>query len=374
MKKTLKKYHKYIALIFGIFILSQATTGAILTFEKQIVNYQISKNHEFATGEQKSISEIVNAAWKKTVSGSKLHSVIVPSQKNPTVLVRFFRKENGKVIFTKVIFDPVSLDVLAVKDSNQGFFRFVESLHTNLLIDGKLGRNLVGIEATALLFLVISGIILWWPRKNHFVESLKFKAIYGQNKAEKRKFYYDLHKFIGVWGFILLFFISLSGFYLSFHKQIDSFFFGDDKSGVKVAKLVPETSEKAVKKEDFMGRLKIAQMIAPNLEQFKNMRLVAVIFPQNVEQDLRLNFIENDAVLDIPSRAMIVDQEGSEIRIKSSTPKPYFQKLVLWMGIMHKGQGFGVIWQCVLFFTGIVLITMVILGFKMWLLRPKHRN
>jgi len=87
------------------------------------------------------------------------------------------------------------------------------ALHENFLA-GPAGRTLNGFGAMAVLLMVLSGLVLWWPGVARWRRSLRL-----QGKVGWRRRIWDLHSMVGIWsaGFILVF--ALSGLYLCFYES-----------------------------------------------------------------------------------------------------------------------------------------------------------
>jgi hypothetical protein len=59
--------------------------------------------------------------------------------------------------------DPVSLAVLDM-GAGDGLIDWIKALHTNLLIEGRSGRSIIGWIGVGLLALAMIGVVLWWPQ------------------------------------------------------------------------------------------------------------------------------------------------------------------------------------------------------------------
>ncbi|PNB44827.1 PepSY domain-containing protein, partial [Pseudomonas sp. FW305-130] len=70
-------------------------------------------------------------------------------------------------------------------------------LHMHLLA-GEIGSQIVGWSGFAMLVLLVSGVIVWWPR-GPWRKALAFKR-----KAPPIRRLRDLHKLAGVWSMALL--------------------------------------------------------------------------------------------------------------------------------------------------------------------------
>ncbi|MEI6069152.1 MAG: PepSY-associated TM helix domain-containing protein, partial [Methylococcaceae bacterium] len=87
---------------------------------------------------------------------------------------------------------------------------FILRFHYSLAL-GSMGMTIVGFIGLALLFSVLTGLILWWPSPGKLKKALTIKR-----NASSARLNFDLHKTFGFYSTIILLFLILSGVYLIF--------------------------------------------------------------------------------------------------------------------------------------------------------------
>ena len=107
-----------------------------------------------------------------------------------------------------------------------GFFKTMFRLHRWLMDtkpeDGAIywGKVIVGISTLLMVIIILTGIVLWWPKG--------IKALKNRTKIEVRKgwkrFWYDLHVAGGVYATLLLLAMALTGLTWSFKWYSKSFY------------------------------------------------------------------------------------------------------------------------------------------------------
>ena len=192
-RKILKKLHLYLALIFCLPLIIQGLSGSILVFRGEISDFILQQSYEFSSNNNHSTNEIIIAA-KHAIAESTLPdkenftvvSVRLPYRNLQAASVRFNNKSDKK-INREVLIDAASLQVIKIKNPTTDFFSFTKKLHTNLLIDGKQSRAIIGIYGFILLFMALSGLILWWPKSRSVIPtfSFNFKANRGMTKRAR---------------------------------------------------------------------------------------------------------------------------------------------------------------------------------------------
>jgi uncharacterized iron-regulated membrane protein len=83
-------------------------------------------------------------------------------------------------------------------------------LHENLLA-GDVGRRLNGIGALAVVIIILSGAVIWWPGIEHWRRSLRVNW-----RSHFARLNWDLHNVLGVWSFLFLVLWGFTGIYFAF--------------------------------------------------------------------------------------------------------------------------------------------------------------
>ena len=214
-KESLFKYimsvlHLWLGLLSSIIIFIVCLSGSIYAFKTQIENL-INKEVVYYKPEKNStkiaIDTILNN-FENQFGGAT--NITVFKEKNKSILVSSFSKESNGVF---AYYHPNSGKLLGAKNKTSiAFFDFILEVH-RFLYAGDVGKFINGVAVLIFIFLLFSGFIIWLPKKiNQLRKSLKIKF--------DAKFYrvnYDLHRVLGFYSIVLLFFISVTGLYVSFH-------------------------------------------------------------------------------------------------------------------------------------------------------------
>ena len=189
--------------------------------EAAIVGYFVEKKEEGSKsgrerGERKRDDKRKNFAKNESVK-AKSDLKAQPNEKG---------KEKGKKgkggrrsgTFISVYMNPYTGEILNVKTFSRGespdFFRWILNGHRALWLPYDIGRPIVGAAVLIFVFLLISGIVLWWPTK--WIKSIIDKSFKIKWDASFKRVNYDLHNVFGFYSCIFLFFISVTGLVWSF--------------------------------------------------------------------------------------------------------------------------------------------------------------
>ncbi len=195
MRKSLIVIHRWTALVVGIILLCTAASGASLVFEGAIDRaLHPSQWHVMPAGAALSIDTIVARVAAK-YPGGKI-AAISPS----SVPDRAWTLNAGGLT---VFVSPYTGEITGTRTplESQGMLsRRLHVFHVELFA-GKIGREIVGVATAIALFLVLTGIILWWPDK----------LIRIQTAASWKRVNFDLHHAMGICAALILIVITGSG-------------------------------------------------------------------------------------------------------------------------------------------------------------------
>src|SRR5690606_24542660 len=111
-------------------------------------------------------------------------------------------------------------EVLKVKDEFADFFRWVLDGHFYLWLPAEIGQPVVASFTLVFVFMLISGIVLWWPKKK---KGLKKKLSIKWSGGWRRK-NYDLHSVLGFYICWLGLIFALTGLVWGFEWYRDGLY------------------------------------------------------------------------------------------------------------------------------------------------------
>lgn len=212
-KKNRFKYwtgqlHLWLGLISGLFVCFLGITGCILAFEKEIENitqpYRFTKVEARAMMAPSSLKKIADEA----LPGKHAHSVGYQQGKASQVV---YFAENPAYYWI-VFLNPYTGEVLKVKNMDDDFFRIVIMGHYYLWLPPYIGQPILATATLMFLCLLISGLILWWP-KNKAASKKRFSIKWN---AKWKRVNYDLHNVLGFYMTWILIFIAITGLVMGF--------------------------------------------------------------------------------------------------------------------------------------------------------------
>lgn len=222
MRKIFRNIHLWLSVPFGILITLICFSGAALVFEKEVMELchrelYFVKKVEAAPLPTEQLMTKVAATLPDSVSVTGVNISSDPE--------RAYQVTLSKPRRASMYVDQYTGEITG-KYERAPFFNFMFRMHRWLLDsikqDGGIfwGKMIVGTSTLMFVFVLISGIVVWWPRTRKALKnSLKIVANKGW-----RRFWYDLHVAGGMYALVFLLAMALTGLTWSFQWYRTGFY------------------------------------------------------------------------------------------------------------------------------------------------------
>jgi uncharacterized iron-regulated membrane protein len=198
------KLHLWVGLAAAVLVVLLAATGILLVFEGEIDRALNPKLLTVAPQPQNlPLTELLTKV-RQEFKG-KVATVIV-TQARPDLA---WQVGFGPKSVTLAYINPHTGEITGTRARDAYFMVKVHQLHTSLLA-GRKGQLLLAAGNACLMFLMITGLILWWKRKMLTIET----------DGSWRRINFDLHHVSGIYSIAFLFVIVGTGLLMSFHNQL----------------------------------------------------------------------------------------------------------------------------------------------------------
>lgn len=205
--------HLATGVIVGAVVLIMSATGVLLTYEKQITRWADTRGLDGAPPSPgaRRLDVATLVARARAGSTNAPTAVTWRAAADAPVEVAFGRE---RTVFLNA-YTGATLGEGAT--GTRRFFRTVTDWHRWLGRDGPrraLGRSITGFANIGFLFIVLSGLYLWWPR--HWTRrTLRSVTLFrGGLRSKARDF--NWHNVIGLWSWAPLVVVVASGVVISF--------------------------------------------------------------------------------------------------------------------------------------------------------------
>ncbi|UNY97315.1 PepSY domain-containing protein [Zhouia spongiae] len=212
--KKLLKWHSWLGLISGLFILMMGITGSILVFHKEI---DTAIERDFLFVENPSAEINIDAALRNILQEyPEWDTRITSFNKIDEAIVFDLRKDNNTKRL-KVFAHPGNGTILKTINANTHFTRWLLKLHYSLHA-GTPGKIIIFIIGILFIGSLITGTILY---RKQLINVLCFRVRF--KKKNRRSIYSSIHRIVGVWALVLNFVLAITGTIISYTIATNAF-------------------------------------------------------------------------------------------------------------------------------------------------------
>ena len=196
----------------GVVILIMSVTGVLLTYQRQITAWADIRGYHLESGSHRLPADALIARVARSRPDLSPTTLVIRANASaPASLTA----GPGRQLFV----DPYTGVVLGEGngESVRAFFRVVVEWHRYLAAAGEsrpTGKAMTGASNLAFLFIVVSGLVLWWPRSLKWPAIRKITWFTGGLRGKARDF--NWHNTIGFWLAIPLAVIVAGGVVISY--------------------------------------------------------------------------------------------------------------------------------------------------------------
>lgn len=205
-KKSIRLLHLWLGLGSGIIVFIIAVTGCLYAFQEEIQN--ITQEYRFVEKQKVPFllpSQLLPIA-KKELPNKVLHALKYNAPDQAVEAIFYHYEPTYHYV---VYLNPYSGKVLKITNMEDGFFRFILDGHFYLWLPHKIGQVVVASATLIFLVLLVSGLILWFP-KNKKAAKQRFWFRWKEGLKWKRK-NYDLHNITGFYVLAIALIFAITG-------------------------------------------------------------------------------------------------------------------------------------------------------------------
>ena len=270
-------------------------------------------------------------------------------------------RQPGYTIFV----NPYNGQVLEKYAYRETFFYQVFSLHRWLLGSEKgVGKYITGASTLIFLFIIMTGIVLWWPNtKKILMQRLRIKWSAGWKRVN-----HDLHLGFGFYSAIFLFIFAFTGLAWSF-EWFNEGIYKVTNSPLKAPPPPKSHYVREAKPLQFQEALATAKTIYPKADFY------SITAPKDSSEVLTATVLNPNPVHESATDALYIDQYSGKVlgrlefkdrslgaRVRS-TFKP-----------VHTGSLWGTPSKIVAFIVCVLGVTFPVTGTIMWINRTRKRK
>jgi uncharacterized iron-regulated membrane protein len=380
-RKLWLKVHLYLGLFAGAIFVLIGLTGSLLVFEDAIdagLNPRLmiaaapGGNTSFLP-----LDDIVKSGMKAMPNNGKVLDLGFPRYAKQTFDLWFEQPAPDADYLERhqIFINPYTAEVTGQRllidferPWRDPLMDFILRLHYSLAL-GSTGMNAVGFIGLALLFSVLTGLIVWWPHSGKFAKALTIKP-----SASSERLNFDIHKTFGFYSAFILLFLIVSGVYLVFPEY--------GRGLIGVFSRVPHPWPRYQSDIPVADKtpLSLAEVKRITDARFPDGDYLRIVFPQNERDVYIVSKREVGEVNQKQSyRRLWIDQyNGHIVHVRERSTRTVGEIVVEWLYPLHNGEAFGFTGQVLVLILGLIPLILYVTGVIRWLQKnrvvKKKRN
>lgn len=377
LRKTAYQLHLWLGLTSGLIVVIMAATGCILAFEKELKHAIHPEKYFVKTirKEKLPFSVLKLNAEQALPDSLKVSRVEISSDPSGSYAFRSLKMNDEAftywgtyIYYYRVYVDPYTGKVLDVENAKNDFFEIVMDLHRRLLLGEKIGKIITGYSTLILAIILVSGLVIWFPRK------MNKKALKGmfliKTSAKWKRVNYDMHNVLGFYAVVPLLLITFSALiwnFEGFDKWVEKTLNGKVKTEQKAKSTLPA--------KKFSDPKNILDLVGNRVEKSLTDKKSALIsFPKTEEGTYYAEVTFGNK--QYQNEQFNFDQYSGKIlkhQFYNDKNIGYGTALRARNYDLHMGSIFGLSGRILYLFAGIIAASLPITGFIIYLNRKKKK-
>lgn len=372
-RKLFNDIHLWMGIGAGLILFIVCLTGTIYTFSSEIQEMLEPEKYqaEAPAGTPALATEEIIRRTEQAVSEGTVASLRIPADEDRSYEVSV-RKE-GERRGTTYLVDPYTGEV---KGTTQGagseFFMVIFRLHRWLLLDTEVGRPIVGVATLIFVFIILTGLVIWFPQRlKAWKQGLKIKFSGGWKRTN-----HDLHNALGFYSSFLLLIMALTGLQWSFEWYRTGLYdvLGVERSGRGNG---PESAGETRETPDQASSLLIADFLAAADELLPYEGDYRVSVPDESQDHISIAKYKTGFFAPAAGDELELDRyNGKPRKVEIFSEKPVNEQIARSIKALHVGDFYGTFSKLLYFVSCLIATSLPVTGTIIWInkLRKKARR
>ena len=399
-KKILFQIHWFLGISAGLILSIMGVTGAIYSYEQPIQKWLNPESYTVQVEQKNKLTPAqIFQHFQHTDPTIKINSITINPDPTASSSINIV-KEGARKGYNMMI-NPYSAAVLP-EIKGREFFQFIQQLHRNLTV-GEVGKQITGASALMLIYFVLSGLYLRWPKKHSVKQWLFVKP-----KLKGRNFLWDLHAIVGTWVIIFYLLLAFTGLYWSYDWWRNGMFKvmgverpqpemqtnAQNKGAENKQSQLPEINqnkpattaqtEHAQKGEGRGSKGLKPEQVSYALNQTwtgfnaqvgREYSSITFNIPKKANGEMEVSFVDSIPQHERARNKATYDYQASQIKkLELYEDQKLNQKIMNSMLPVHRGSFFGPVYQFAAMLAALIMPLFFITGWMLYLKRRKQKR
>lgn len=383
-KKILFQIHWFLGITAGLILSIMGVTGAIYSYDQQILKWVNSDSYVVqAESTPKLTPAQLYQHFNTTQPEIKINSITIA--KDPTASSTVNIEKEGERRGYNMMVNPYNAQVLPDVKGRK-LLLLIQQIHRNLTA-GEVGKQITGACALMLIYFVLSGLYLRWPKKHSARQWLAVKP-----KLKGRNFIWDLHAVVGTWVIVFYLLFACTGLYWSYDWWRSGMFKvmgveqpkpqghgpASQNRGMQQNKRSEHNTDK--KSEPQLDNTQLITVLNQTWSGFnsqvgRDYSTLTLNLPKKDDGKVELSFVDATPQHERARNQAIYNyQTGTIEKMELYEDKKLNQKIMSSMLPVHRGSFFGPIYQFVAMLASLAMPLFFVTGLMLYLKRRKQKK
>ncbi|HCJ6433674.1 PepSY domain-containing protein [Acinetobacter baumannii] len=371
-KKFLFQIHWFLGISAGLILSIMGVTGAIYSYDQQILKWVNTDSYVVQVQSSPKLTPAQLYQHFTTIQPEiKINSITIA--KDPTASSVVNIEKEGERRGYNMMVNPYTAQVLPEVQGRK-LLLLIQQIHRNLTA-GEFGKQITGACALMLIYFVLSGLYLRWPKKHSARQWLAVKP-----KLKGRNFIWDLHAVVGTWVIVFYLLFACTGLYWSYDWWRSGMF---KVLGVEQPKMQGHGGSGRNKDQLPKIQLDNAQLITAlnqtwsgfNNQIGRDYSTLTVNLPKKDDGKIELSFVDATPQHERARNQAVYNYKTANIeKMELYEDKKLNQKIMSSMLPVHRGSFFGPVYQFVAMLASLAMPLFFVTGWMLYLKRRKQKK
>ncbi|MDC5434893.1 sulfite reductase flavoprotein subunit alpha [Acinetobacter baumannii] len=371
-KKFLFQIHWFLGISAGLILSIMGVTGAIYSYDQQILKWVNTDSYVVQAQSSPKLTPAQLYQHFTTIQPEiKINSITIT--KDPTASSVVNIEKEGERRGYNMMVNPYTAQVLPEVQGRK-LLLLIQQIHRNLTA-GEFGKQITGACALMLIYFVLSGLYLRWPKKHSARQWLAVKP-----KLKGRNFIWDLHAVVGTWVIVFYLLFACTGLYWSYDWWRSGMF---KVLGVEQPKMQGHGGSGRNKDQLPKIQLDNAQLITAlnqtwsgfNNQIGRDYSALTVNLPKKDDGKIELSFVDATPQHERARNQAVYNYKTANIeKMELYEDKKLNQKIMSSMLPVHRGSFFGPVYQFVAMLASLAMPLFFVTGWMLYLKRRKQKK
>lgn len=380
IRAGIKKVHLWLGLASGLVVFILGVTGCLLVFQPEVTQWaRYDLRHADVVKSQTLPLSQLHDRLSHAMGVERLRYGITsfrdPARNWQALTYRlgtdswtyFGNIENYRTGYI----NPYTGRVAGIVNEEQDFFQIVKGIHWSLLLAEPIGQPIVACSALIFSVMLLSGLILWWPRR--WNRAGRQNRLHINCKAPWKRLNIDLHRVLGFYALLVLLIIGFTGLYWYFpFVQKTMYFSGTGEFTLPEPAFNRIVDARPASQAD--EKTPLAKAYATAWARFPEADAITFALPGVGGETIEAQVQPTEGRYDQPSVLLFDSQSGRLVKQRLYSEMNAGEKLLAMNYDLHVGSIGGLWTKLLAFVASLIAAGLPLTGFLYWYPAWKHKR